>query len=308
MIKSVTRQAHLAVLTANLIYGANYSIAKKVMPEFIDAFGFIFIRVTVTAAIFIVLGFFSKGKSIEKQDFLRLFFCAVFGVALNQLLFFKGLDLTSPINASLMMTTNPIMVLLAASLLIREKITIRKITGIMIGIAGASLLLIWGKEIMTGGTTTVGDLLVLINSLSFGIFLIIVKPLMQKYDTITVMKWVFLFGTVLVTPFGWNEYRAIQWHTFSSETWWALAYVVIATTSIAYILNTYALKALSPSSVSIYIYLQPLFAAFFAIALGKDHLQIIHFIAAILIFTGVYLVTSVNRKENNNGLLSLKKS
>lgn len=161
-----------------------------------------------------------------------------------------------------MMTTNPIMVLLAASLLIREKITIRKITGIMIGIAGASLLLIWGKEIMTGGTTTVGDLLVLINSLSFGIFLIIVKPLMQKYDTITVMKWVFLFGTVLVTPFGWNEYRAIQWHTFSSETWWALAYVVIATTSIAYILNTYALKALSPSSVSIYIYLQPLFAAF----------------------------------------------
>lgn len=302
------RSAHLAVLTANLIYGANYSIAKKVMPEFVEAFGFIFIRVLVTAAIFFVIGSMISHRKVERADLPRFFMCAVFGVALNQLLFFKGLDLTTPINASLMMTTNPIMVLLAASLLIREKITMRKIAGIITGISGALLLLVWGKQISFSSDGAAGDFMVLINSLSFGIFMIIVKPLMQKYDTLTVMKWVFLFGALLVTPFGWSEFKAVKWETFHTETWWALTYVVIGTTSVAYLLNTYALKTLSPSAVSIYIYLQPLFATFFAIALGKDTLQVTHFVAALLIFAGVYLVTAPNRKENPGRWWSEKKN
>lgn len=303
-----TIYAHLAVLSANLIYGANYSIAKQAMPEYIEAFGFIFIRVLVTAFIFFVLGFLSGNEKVEKQDFGKLFLCAVFGVAINQLLFFKGLDLTAPINASLMMTTNPIMVLIVASLIIKERITFRKVAGIIIGIIGASTLLLWGKTAAFSTASALGDFFILINSLSWGVFLIIVKPLMQKYKTITVMKWVFLFGSVLVFPFGWKQFNAIEWSTFDTKIWLVVFYVVIVTTSVAYMLNTYALKNLSPSTVSAYIYLQPLFATAIAILIGKDHLNTLHVISAILIFTGVYLVTSGNFKEMKDRIWSSKKS
>ena len=292
--------AHLSVLAANLIYGANYSIAKLVMPEFIKPFGFILIRVVVTAVIFWITSIFIREKKIEKQDFQRLVFCAFFGVALNQLLFFKGLELTSPINAALMMTTNPIMVLVAASLLVKEKITAKKIAGIITGICGATLLLIWGKEFSFQGGAVAGDVCVLINSLSFGVFLIIVKPLMQKYHTLTVMKWVFLFGSLMVIPFGYNEYLTVNWESFTPSIWMATAYVVIGVTTLAYLLNVYALKNLSPSSVSVYIYLQPLFASSFAIFLGKDHLNVMHFVSAFLIFTGVFLVTSGRASRQKN--------
>jgi drug/metabolite transporter (DMT)-like permease len=286
--------AHLSVLSANLLYGANYSIAKQVMPEYIKPFGFIVIRVVVATIIFWIIDLFINDKKVSKEDHLRLAFCALFGVAINQLLFFKGLDLTSPINASLMMTTNPIMVLLVASFLIRERVTIRKIAGIIIGITGASLLLLWGKEFSFQSSSMLGDILVLINSLSFAVFLIIVNPLMKKYNTLTVMKWVFLYGSILVLPFGYSEFQEIEWATFSTSIWVATAYVVVAVTALAYILNIYALKKLSPSSVSAYIYLQPFFATMFAIMLGKDQLNVMHLFAATLIFIGVFLVTSQN--------------
>jgi drug/metabolite transporter (DMT)-like permease len=284
--------AHLSVLSANLFYGANYSIAKLVMPEYIKPFGFIVIRVVVTTVLFWIAGMFIRDSKVLRKDLLRMFFCAVFGVALNQLLFFKGLDLTTPINAALMMTTNPIMVLVAASMLIGERITGKKILGILTGITGACALLLWGKQVSFHGASAAGDAMVLVNSLSFGIFLIMVKPLMLKYHTLTVMKWVFLFGTILVVPFGYNEFREVEWHTFTNSTWAAVAYVVIGVTALAYLLNVYALKNLSPPSVSVYIYLQPLFAFLFAFLLGKDRLNTLHLIAALLIFTGVYLVTS----------------
>ena len=283
--------AHLAVLGANLIYGANYSIAKKVMPEYIQAFGFIFIRVAFTAVVFYLLGSFVRNEKVTRRDHMRLFLCAVTGVALNQLLFFKGLDLTRPINAALMMTTNPIMVLVAASLIIGEKITAKKVLGIVIGIIGASFLIVFGKTGSLGQGDTMGDLMVLINSLSFAIFLIIVKPLMSRYHTFTVMKWVFLYGLLLVTPFGLQEFMTARWNDMQSTQWWAVGYVVIAVTGLAYLFNTYALGRLSPSSVSIYIYLQPVFATMFAILFGEDNPEWLHLAAAGLIFTGVYLVT-----------------
>jgi drug/metabolite transporter (DMT)-like permease len=283
--------AHLSVLAANLIYGANYSIAKKVMPEFIEPFGFIFVRVIFTALLFLLLASFVKDKKVTRKDHGRLLLCALTGVALNQLLFFKGLDLTRPINAALMMTTNPIMVLVAASLLIGERITMKKISGIIIGIVGACFLIVFGKVSALGNGDTTGDIMILINSLSFGMFLIMVKPLMSRYHTFTVMKWIFLYGLIMVTPFGIREGISARWMEMEPSHWWAVAYVVIAVTALAYLFNTYALKRLSPSSVSIYIYLQPVFATLFAILFGEDHPQWLHLAAAALIFTGVYLVT-----------------
>jgi len=284
-------QAHLAVLSANLIYGANYSIAKLVMPEFIKPFGVIFIRVIFSAIIFFIIGSFKHDERMPFTDLVRLFFCAVFGIAVNQLLFFKGLDLTSPINAALMMTTNPIMVLIVAAIIIKDKITTSKITGVILGIAGAATLVLWGNTFTLNTGSSLGDFYVLVNSLSFGVFLILVKPLMQKYTTLTVMKWIFLFGSFMVFPFGYSEFNEINWNSFTVNTWLAVAFVVIATTTLAYLLNTYALKQLSPSSVSVYIYLQPLFAAIFAIIVGKDVIGVHHLVCAALIFAGVYFVT-----------------
>lgn len=292
--------AHLAVLSANLIYGANYSVAKEVMPAYIQPFGFIMLRVLFTALLFVITDLAIGGEKVELRDRWRFFLCAVFGVAINQLLFFKGLDITTPISAALMMTSNPIMVLIAAAIILKDRITPIRIIGIVLGITGAcSLILSRASDSELAGHA-LGDVFILINSLSFAVFLIMVKPLMSKYSTVTVMKWVFMFGSMLVFPFGWSEFNIIPWHTFDGRIWVMVAFVVIGTTTLAYVFNTYALKKLSPSEVSVYIYLQPLFAVMFAIMFGKDTLQTSYLVAAALIFTGVFLASdrfSVNKSK-----------
>jgi len=287
---SKTLTSHLSVFGANLIYGANYSIAKAIMPEYIQPFGFILIRVFAGTVLFFISGFFIREK-IEKKDLLRLIGCGVFGVAINQLMFFAGLAATSPINAALIMTTNPIMVLLMAHIMIRERISAWKIGGIVTGITGAILLILLKPVAESHEASTKGDFFILINSISFAVFLVMIKPLMQKYHPVTLMKWVFLFGLLLVTPFGYDEVLHVNWSGMSFSVWLGVIYVVVGTTFVAYLLNIQALRNLSPSVVSFYIYLQPLFATLFAILAGKGTPRLIHFVCAFLIFTGVYLVS-----------------
>ncbi|MBL7923767.1 MAG: EamA family transporter [Bacteroidia bacterium] len=284
-------KAHLAVLLANLIYGANYSIAKEVMPAFIQPFGFIVIRVSVAAFLFFISARIFFREKIEKSDWPRLFFCALFGVAINQLLFFKGLSLTSPINSGLMMVTNPIFVLILSALFLRERIGTRRILGIISGISGAVLLILYGNRFSTSVSDPFGDLCILLNSLSYACYLVMVLPLMKKYHPVTIMNIVFSIGTVLVLPFGAGEFMEIAWSTFTLPVWMATLFVVIATTFLAYLLNTLALRELSAGVVSVYIYLQPLLAAAFAMLLGKDVPNALHLLAALLIFAGVWLTT-----------------
>ncbi len=287
-------RAHLAVLGANLIYGANYSIAKALMPAYIEPFGFILARVISGTVLFFIAGLLFREK-IETKDFKRLVACGLFGVAINQLMFFAGLAATSPINAALIMTTNPIMVLLMAHLLIREKISALKITGILTGITGAILLILVKPAGNGHEASALGDFYILVNSLSFAVFLVMIKPLMLRYHPVTMMKWVFLSGLVFVSPFGWEEMLHARWNDLNITLWAGIGYVLIATTFIAYLLNIQALRQLSPSVVSFYIYLQPFFATFFSILAGKDHPKPIHLVCAALIFTGVYLVSRVEK-------------
>ncbi|MBK9318239.1 MAG: DMT family transporter [Bacteroidetes bacterium] len=293
MNKKVT--AHLSVLFANIIYGANYSIAKEVMPSLIKPFGFIVIRVCTAAILFLLTYLLLFREKIERRDWPRLFACAVFGVAINQLLFFKGLSLTSPINSGLMMVTNPIFVLVLSFILLSEPITTRRVIGIACGISGASLLIIFGGHITSGVSNPLGDLYILINSLSYALYLVMVLPLMKKYHPVTIMQAVFLMGSVMVLPFGWGEFTEIQWHTFQTGDWMATVFVVVGTTFLAYLFNTLALRELSAGVVSVYIYLQPLLAAGFAILLGKDQPNVLHLMAAALIFSGVWLTTKSAR-------------
>lgn len=282
-------RAHLAVLLANLIYGANYSIAKGVMPEFIKPFGFIIIRVWVAALLFLLSAQVLFREKIKRSDWPLFIGCAVFGVAVNQLLFFKGLSLTSPINSGLIMVTNPIFVLIGLAVVAREQITLTKVLGIFSGLSGAVLLIMYGHRFSTSTSDTVGDICILFNSLSYAVYLVMVRPLMKRYHPVTIMQVVFLIGSLLVLPFGINEFMDIRWATFGFSTWLATAFVVIGTTFFAYLFNTLALRELSANMVSVYIYLQPLLAAGFAMLLGKDIPNALHLISAALIFTGIWL-------------------
>jgi len=285
-------KVHIALFATNLIYAANYTIAKGVMPDYIEPFGFILLRVSGALLLFLLFHKIFSTEKVEKKDFLKLAICGLFGVAINQLLFFKGLNITTPINAAIIMTSNPILVLLFATFMIKESITGKKLAGIVIGITGAVLLIAFGKNLSFGSATFSGDLLILINSTSYGIYLVLVKPLMAKYSPLTVIKWVFSFGFLYVLPFGFMEFTQINWNAMPLNIWMSVLFVVIATTFIAYLLNIYALKHASPTIVSYYVYLQPLLATAIALFLSKDELSLIKIVSAIFIFTGVYLVSS----------------
>jgi drug/metabolite transporter (DMT)-like permease len=282
--------AHLALIAAQLLYGANYTIAKEAMPEFIQPFGFVLLRCLGATALFWLVGLFVKEK-VERKDLLKLALGALFGIAINQLMFFKGLSLTNPINAAVLMISTPIMVLIMAALIIKERITIKRAIGIGVGMLGALIILVIGKKLSFSSDTFLGDILIFINASSYGVYLVLISPMMRKYHPITVIKWVFLFGLFMVLPFGYQKFSEIQWSTFPTHVIWATVYVVIGLSFLAYLFNAVALKYVSPSVVSIYIYLQPIFATFFAISLGKDHLDWIKILSATLICIGVYLVS-----------------
>ncbi len=284
--------AHAAILGANIIYGLNYSIAKDVMPEFIQPFGFIFCRVSGALLLFWMFAQFAEKEKVSERDLALMAVCGAFGVASNQLMFFYGLNLTSPINAAIILTCNPILVLLISAVVIRERITSRKIIGIGLGLTGAVGLILFKGLSALSSDGFIGDLFVFLNATSYAIYLVLVKPLMQKYKPMTVIKWVFLFGFIYVLPFGWTQFQEIEWATFTTNIWWAFGFVVVGTTFLAYLFNIFGLKELSPSVVSIYIYSQPLIASITAIALQKDELSIEKILAALFIFSGVYLVST----------------
>lgn len=284
-------QAHLYVLTANIIYGANYSIAKSITPLYIKPFGFIVLRTLVATILFWAASLFFPKEKLLRKDVWRLLSCAVFGIAINQLLFFKGLSLTSPINAGLMMISNPIFVLVLSFFFLSEQITWQKIIGIAAGISGCVVLILYGGRFSSVKSSSIGDVCILINALSYAVYLILAKPIMRKYHPVTIMKWIFLFGALMVLPFGFQEFDEVKWSSFDSNIWLGILFVVIGSTFFAYLFNTLGLVALSASVVSVYIYLQPLLAAGFALLLGKDVPHVLHLIAALLIFTGVYLCT-----------------
>lgn len=288
--------AHIAILLANLIYGANYTIAKWVMPAYILPYGFIFLRVLGALIFFWSVQLLLPKEKIERGDYLRLFFCGIFGVAINQLMFFKGLDLSTPVNASLMMVTTPILVMIIAILAKKEVFTWIKALGIGLGAFGA-LLLLAGKEFDFSSETALGNLFVFVNAISYGIYLSIVKPLMHKYHPITIIKWVFLFGFIPVFFVGFQEFSAIEWSSFDWKIWLSVAYVVIGVTCFAYLFNIFALSKVNPSVIGIYIYLQPVIAAGIAIYFQADSFDWIKGFAALCVFLGVYLLSFYKKEK-----------
>ena len=293
---TATTKAHLALFSVALIYGANYSIAKLAMDEgHIQPLGFIFFRMLSGLVLFGLIYRLKVKEKVARGDFGRLMLCGLFGVAINQMFFFSGLKLTTPISAALIMTTTPILVLLASAIIIGERITPRKILGIIIGAAGAILLITYGKTISFAQEQFWGNLMILINALSYGVYLVFVKSLMDRYNPITVVFWVFLFGLIFSLPFCIQEALSVNWTGFSTVTWMAFIYVLLFTTFLTYLLNAFALVSVNPSVVSIYIYLQPFLAALVALVMESDQLTMVKLLAGGLIFIGVFLVSSAQK-------------
>ncbi|WP_412986875.1 DMT family transporter [Pontimicrobium sp. IMCC45349] len=305
-MKNNTLKAHLALLGANVIYGANYLIAKGVMPNKIGPSAFIFVRVLGAIFLFWLLKTTVK-ENIEKKDYPRLLLCGLLGVATNQLLFFHGLNLTSPIDASIIITSIPVIVLIFSAIILKEKITSNKILGLIIGGIGAVILISYGNK--SGGTSSIlGNLFIFLNACSYGLYLVIVKPLMKKYNSLTVISWVFLFGFLFVFPFGINDVLATDFASWSINTYLAVGFVVVFTTFLAYLFNIYALNYVSPSVNGSYVYLQPavsfIMVSIYAYVLNhKEYAQDINLVkvlSCLLIFCGVYLISIKKGKKALN--------
>ena len=283
--------AHLALFIVNLIYALNYSIAKDVMPEYINPSGFILLRVLGGVSLFFLFFKIFINERINNSDLPRFALCGLFGVAINQLFFFEGLNLTTPINAAIIMTTNPILVIVISALLIREKISLMKIIGIIFGFIGACNLILNSGDFSFNNNFLTGNFLVFINATSYALYLVLVKNLMKKYNPITVMFYVFFFGLIFVFPFGYENVMLIDLQIFTTEIYLKVLFVIIFTTFIAYLFNGFALKSLTPATVSVYIYLQPLLASLIALFLNVDTLDMQKIISALFIFTAVFLVS-----------------
>lgn len=292
--------AHIALFIVNLIYALNYTIAKDVMPGYIEPSGFILLRVLCGVFLFSFFYFLFIKESVEKKDFFRLALCGLFGVAINQLFFFEGLNLTTPINAAIIMTVNPVLVIIISALLIGEKITVKKIIGIVLGIIGAGALILNSGSVSFDNDFFIGNLLVLINATSYAIYLVLVKGLMKKYNPLTVMFFVFLFGLFFVLPFGYQDLNSVNIDSFTNDIYLKILFVVVCTTFIAYLLNAFALKSLNPSIVSIYIYLQPVLASVIAILYNSDTIDYIKIVSSIFIFIAVFLVSIPTKKVITN--------
>jgi len=289
--------ALIAATFVSIIYGITFTIAKDVMPKYIDAYGFILLRAGGSMLLFWAVWLFMKlshktfTEKIAVQDFPRIIAAAFFGVAFNMLTFFKGLSLTSPISAAVIMVSTPMIVLVLSALIIKERMRKRMVFGLILGLIGTAFLILYGKSIGSATNAGLGNFLVLVNAISYGFYLIIVKKLMDKYNAFTFVKWIYLFGFIMVLPFGWSQFDAVNWTLVPIAICWKIAFVVVISTFLTYLLNLLSMKELKPTTVAVFIYLQPLFATVFAISLGKDELSLVKIGSAALIFIGVYLVT-----------------
>lgn len=284
-------KVHLALWIVTIIYGATFSIAKQVMPLYIKPFAFILLRVLVASVlIFFFHRMVIREKIKDKSDLLKLVVCAVFGVAANMLLFFKGLSITTPINGSVLMMNTPIFVIIISVFWNREKISFYKILGVLLASLGA-IMLVGGSKFQFNSSRVIGDIMVAANAIIYAFYLVYAKQLIHKYHPLTVTLYSFLFGTLLVLPFGYVEFTQIDWSTFTPKIWLFVVFITVGSTFLTYVLNAYALRHASSSLVGTYIYLQPVCATIIAVIFATDTLNFEKLLFMFIVFVGVYLAT-----------------
>ena len=287
-------KGHAALFVAYIIFGLNTPIAKSVLEhgEICSAMALTFYRLSGAALLFWILSLFTKKEQVPLRDLLLLFGAGFFGILINQITFIVGLSHTSPIDASVITTTGPIMTMILAAFILKEPITWKKALGVLVGAAGALLLILSGVKTDRHQTTVLGGVLCLLSSLSFAIYLTAFKNTILKYSPVTLMKWMFLFAAVCCLPFSWKDIVAVHYAIIPVNIYLRIIYVVALATFFAYLLVPVGQKLLRPTIVSMYNYIQPIVSSIVAVIYGMDRFGLVKGIAAALVFLGVYIVTT----------------
>lgn len=291
-------KAHLALLGTNLFFAANYSVIKYLTAHHIaDPFGIDIVRIGSSLVLFWILFLFRPVKQrIPKKEWPLFMLCALCAIALNQMFFIKGLSYTFAIHASLLTLITPILITILAVIALKERLSIYKIGGLLMGVSGAGLLISFREQGAPGDHILLGDFLVILSSIAYTFYFIFVKGLMEKYSPILVTRLIFTFGFMMILPVCIPEFSAIEWHSFTLNEWTLFFIVVIPGTFLAYIFNVYGIKILDASTAGTYIYSQPIFTAIIAMITIGEHLNGYKILAGILIFSGVYLSNKKPKK------------
>jgi len=288
---NVRTLALLAVFSTAIIYGVSYTVAKDLMPVYIQPYALIFFRVTGAAVLFWIVGFFVKSKKIEQVDYIRLFICALLGTSVNMLFFYKGLNTALPILASAIGVVTPLIVFVFSLILGKEKLEKTKILGLLIGLGAAFVLITYKQDLQGGAAAVIGNFYVFLNAAFYGLYLVIVKDLLAKYNPIHLIKWMYTLSILIVFPFAYAELCLIDWIAMPRSIYIELFFVVVFTTFINYLFNLIGLMHLKPTTVSVFVYLHPVFASMYALFVGSDTLSLVKVGTTLVIFLGVYLVT-----------------
>jgi drug/metabolite transporter (DMT)-like permease len=289
--------AIFALFMVQVLYGLNYTFAKTVMNEnFLKPFALTVLRVGGAAILFWVVSIWLPKEKIERKDYFKFFVAALFGVCINMLFFLKGVELTTPIHASAIMTITPVIILILSSLVLKEKVTALKIIGVALAFSGALALTIFGNSERAADNIVLGNTFILLNAFFYSLYVILIKQLTAKYHPFTFIKWLFLFGFFMVLPFGYGELQDVQWETFTPYASFSVLFIIVGATFGTYLFNPIALNKLKASTVGVFIYLQPVIAGLFALIMGVDSIDTLKIIAMVLIFSGVYLVTLKSKK------------
>ena len=289
-----------AALGATLIYALNHTIAKDVMPTYIQGFGFIGIRLIGATIAFWLIGLLMPKQHIDKADRWAFLRAAFFGMAINMLAFFKGLEYSTPINSTVIITTTPIMVFLFSVILLKENIRPKRAIGVLIGFLGALSLVLFSQQAPANAPNiSLGNFLFIANASTYGLYMIYVKPLSEKYNTVHLLKWLFLIGLLITMPLTLPELLEVDFQQMPHSVWWRIGFVVLGTTFMTYLLMVYAIRHLRATSLSVFTYLQPIIGIVYAALVGADFMTPVKWIAMSLVLLGVFLVT---KQEQPKGL------
>ena len=284
--------AVFAALGGTTIYALNHTIAKDVMPNYVQGFGFIMIRLIGGTALFWAVSLFLPKQPIASMDFKHFIRAAFLGMAINMLAFFKGLEYSTPINSTVIITTTPIMVFLFSVILLKEKIARYRMIGVLLGFLGALSLILFNQHASSKAPNiALGNFLFVVNASAYGLYMIYVKPLSEKYNTIHLLKWLFLFGLVICSPLALPEFLQVDWQQIPLTILWRIGFVVLGTTFLTYLLMMYAIRQLRATTLSVFTYIQPIIGILFALAVGADRMNATKYIAIGFVLIGVYLVT-----------------
>ena len=294
-----TFKAHLALIGTNVFFAINFTAVKWLINKhLIQPFGLNWIRMLITATMLWGLYLaYPVRSSIRKEDWPRIVLCSLTGIVINQLLFIKGLSMTHSIHATLLMLGTPIFIVLLSAWFYKDKLTVRKWLGLMLGVAGSSILILSSNKTGNASNVIWGDVLVIINAISYSFYFILVKPLMHKYHPIRITRLLFTIGLFVALPFCWSEFAATPWYLYTGLDWAVLAQITICGTFFAYTFNIYGIKHLGPGIAGSYIYTQPIFAAIIAMIILGETLEMYKIIAGLCIFTGVFLTNRKSKKD-----------